>query len=237
MLQARLFDIQRTSMVDGPGIRTVFFFYGCNMRCKWCHNPEGIGIAHSDTFDIRNYTVSQLMDIAKEDIAFYSSDGGVTCSGGECMLQSEFLTELLKECKDCGIHTAVDTAGNLPFEKFLSVLPYTDIFLYDIKCISSDLHRAYTGEDNTLILDNLKKLFDLGAKVHVRIPLIPEFNGTDSEILAIKEFLLPFEPSDITLLPYHTLGHGKYQKLGLKADEFTIPDEQTVKHFYSLLKK
>lgn len=237
MRNARLFDIQRGSLVDGPGIRTVFFFYGCPMRCAWCHNPEGIGNVQSDRFAVREYTVRELFDIAKEDIPFYRPDGGITCSGGECMLQGEFLTEFLKECRREGIHTAIDTAGNVPFESFSAVLPYTDLFLYDLKCVSPDLHLAYTGVDNALILENLKELFARGARVHIRIPLIPECNGNEAEMLAIREHLRPFCPESVTLLPYHTLGDGKYRRLGLAVPAFTVPEEEIVRRFRDFLKE
>ena len=237
MRHARLFDIQRGSMVDGPGIRTVFFFYGCPMRCAWCHNPEGIGNVQSDRFAVQEYTVRELLDIAKEDIPFYRPDGGITCSGGECMLQADFLAEFLRECKREGIHTAIDTAGNIPPEAFTAVLPYTDLFLYDLKCASPARHLAYTGADNALILENLKRLFEAGARVHIRIPLIPECNGTEEEMLAIRELLRPYRPESVTLLPYHTLGDGKYKKLGLAVPAFTVPEEELVRRFRDFLKE
>lgn len=237
MRRARLFDIQRGSMVDGPGIRTVFFFHGCPMRCAWCHNPEGIGNVRSNHFAVQEYTVRELLDIAEEDVPFYRPDGGITCSGGECMLQGEFLTEFLKECKREGIHTAIDTAGDVPFEAFLSVLPYTDLFLYDLKCASPDLHLAYTGVENTLIIENLKGLFERGARVHIRIPLIPECNGNEEEMRAIGELLRPLCPEEVTLLPYHTLGDGKYRKLGLAVPAFTVPEEEIVRRFRDFLEE
>ncbi|MBO7762192.1 MAG: radical SAM protein [Clostridia bacterium] len=228
METARLFDIQRGSTVDGPGIRTVFFFHGCPMRCAWCHNPEGIGLTGGEEPAVREYTLRELADIAAEDIPFYRPDGGVTASGGECMLQSEFLAALFRECKHRGIRTAIDTAGDVPFEHFLPLLDCTDLFLYDIKCLSSERHRAFTGVGNERILQNLCRLFESGAAVHIRIPLIPECNGTEEEMLAIRDFLRPYRPKEITLLPYHTLGYGKYRRLGLAPPSFTVPSEAEV---------
>ena len=236
--KANIFDIQRGSLVDGPGVRTTVFFYRCNLRCQWCHNPEGMGLedAKPNThFELREYNVDELVKTVAEDIPFYVDGGGVTCSGGECMLQSDFLLEFFKRCKKVGIHTAVDTAGNVPFEKFADILPYTDLFLYDVKCISADLHKKFTGVGNELILSNLKNLFLSDADVIIRVPLIPGFNDNDEEMLKIKEFISGFKPKSIELLPFHTLGYGKYEKLGLKHKEFNVPNEDTVMHFKRVL--
>lgn len=239
-LKAKVFDIQRASMVDGPGVRTTIFFHGCNLRCKWCHNPEGM-IAYSEEvsteFDIKEYTVKELLDIVSEDIPFYGNDGGVTCSGGECMLQSDFLLLFLKECKKKGINTAIDTAGMVPFEAFMKIIPCTDLFLYDIKCISSDLHEKFTGANNNRILANLRGLFSMRANVIVRIPLIPGFNDDEKEFLKIKEFLSEFNPVGVEVLPYHTLGVGKYETLGIECMNFEIPSEETVSYYKKLLEQ
>ena len=197
-MKATVFDIERNSYVDGPGIRTAVFFKGCNLRCAWCHNPEsqspkpqmmfyknkcmGCGkcrekcpnnlescdlcgkcslFCPQDARDIcgKEYTVDEVLKEVLKDKAFYeTSGGGVTFSGGECMLQIEFLTKILKACKENGIHTAVDTAGHVPYERFEQILPYTDLFLYDVKCFDSDKHRQYTGLENQLILKNLKRI-------------------------------------------------------------------------------
>jgi pyruvate formate lyase activating enzyme len=150
---AIIFDIQRNSYVDGPGIRTTVFFKGCNLRCTWCHNPESqsplpemMQNAGMGTECGKRQAVGEVMKEICKDKAFYdASGGGVTFSGGECMLQIDFLEEILKRCKQAGIHTAVDTAGHVPFACFERILPYTDLFLYDIKCCDRDKHLTYTG--------------------------------------------------------------------------------------------
>lgn len=188
---ATFFDIERNSFVDGPGIRTTVFFKGCNLRCKWCHNPEsqnfkkeilfyqnkctGCGrcadlsvdnekfFCLNDAKEIcgREYTVQEVLSEIIKDKTFYeTSGGGVTFSGGECMLQIDFLVEILKKCKENGIHTAVDTAGNVPWHYFEKIMSCTDLFLYDVKCFSEQLHKTGTGITNELILENLKKLSD-----------------------------------------------------------------------------
>lgn len=230
---ANIFDIQRSSFVDGPGIRTTVFFKGCNLRCRWCHNPEsqnfekeilffknkctGCGkckglttedsdfICFNDAKEIcgKEYTVAEVLSVVLKDKRFYeSSGGGVTFSGGECMLQIDFLEEILKECKKNGIHTAVDTAGHVVFEYFERILPYTDLFLYDIKCLNNEKHKQYTGVPNELILSNLKRLLQSGKAIWIRIPIIPEVNDNESELLAIKTALSSYgSPERVELLP------------------------------------
>ena len=204
-MTATIFDIQRCSFVDGPGIRTTVFFKGCNLRCAWCHNPESQS-AHPEMLYYRDkcvgcgkcrekcpnglekcdlcgkcepycaadarrvcgksYTVDEILGEVLADKPFYeTSGGGVTFSGGECLLHPEFLRGLLQKCKENGLHTAVDTAGHVPFSAFEHVLPYTDLFLYDIKLMDTQAHRTYVGVENTLILENLARLLQRGAKV------------------------------------------------------------------------
>ena len=269
MLTATIFDIQRGSYVDGPGIRTTVFFKGCNLRCKWCHNPEGISKGIQKLFykdkcvgcgkcaricpynqkdctlcgkcalycpsyalEIcgAEYTISELFEIIIKDKSYYeSSNGGVTFSGGECMLQIDFLTEILKICKKANINTAVDTAGNVPYEYFEKIIPYTDTFLYDVKCISEDLHKKFTGVSNATIISNLKKLSkSFKGKIVVRIPLIGGFNDEDSEIFKINDFMSQINVSDVEVLPYHKMGLHKYEALNMQSAEFYTPNKEII---------
>ena len=139
------------------------------------------------------------------------------------MLQIDFLEELLKKCKDEGIHTAVDTAGHVPFDYFERILPYTDLFLYDIKIVDSEKHKKYVGVGNELIISNIKKLLSLGARVVVRVPIIPGVNDTEEEILAVKEIASGAEK--IELLPYHAMGEHKYAALGKSCSRFSVPSK------------
>ena len=272
---AILFDIERCSYVDGPGIRTTVFFKGCNLHCQWCHNPEsqnpcpemlfyrdkctGCGKCRSicpspegctlcgkcaffcpaDARSIcgREYTLREVLAEIRKDRSLYeNSGGGVTFSGGECMLQADFLAELLQLCKAQGIHTAVDTAGLVPFSTFEKVLPYTDLFLYDIKLLDPEKHRQYTGVSNRLILENLKKLFSAGAKLWIRIPVIGGVNDSPLEITEILEFLSQCgKPEKLELLPYHAMGEHKYGALGKAAKTFPVPTQQTMAELTRLL--
>ena len=176
----------------------------------------------------KEYTAEEVIENIARDKAFYdNSGGGVTFSGGECMLQLDFLSELLKKAKEKGIHTAVDTAGHVPFESFQKILPYTDLFLYDLKCIDTNRHKEYVGVGNEMILENLAKLLKSGKDVIVRIPVIPGVNDSHEDMHKIKIF---FEtngnPQKVELLPYHAMGENKYCAIGKEATVFSVPESQ-----------
>lgn len=263
-----LFDIQRSSYVDGPGIRTTVFCKGCTLRCAWCHNPEsqspvrqmlyyrdrctGCGtctnvcpaptdcdlcgkcalVCPHDAKEIcgRDYTVDEVYKVIEKDVPFYQrSGGGVTFSGGECMLQVDFLTALARRCHESGIHTAIDTAGHVPWESFLQVIPYTDLFLYDVKCITDELHRVGTGVSNERILSNLRRLAEeTSVPIHIRIPLVPGFNDGETEMAKIAAFLRTIRHDKVELLPYHAMGEHKYAALGRVCQAYAVPDEKTL---------
>ncbi len=171
-----------------------------------------------------DYTEEELFEIINKDKVFYeTSDGGVTFSGGEGMLYPDELEKILKRCKENKIHTAVDTAGCVPWGSFEKILPYTDLFLYDIKTLDSDVHKKYTGVGNELILENLKRLFEAEANVWIRIPVIPGVNDSEDDMLRIKKFLSSYKPKKIELLPYHRLGENKYEALNMLAPSFDVP--------------
>lgn len=270
-MKATIFDIQRGSYVDGPGIRTTIFFKGCNLKCKWCHNPEsqspyrqilfykdkctGCGkckqvcpyhfekcdfcgkctlLCPHDAREIcgKEYTVEEtLVEILKDKEFFRASNGGVTFSGGECMLQINFLEELLKRCKENNVHTAVDTAGNVPWNYFERILPFTDLFLYDVKAYTEELHKAGTGVSNVLILENLRKLKQANAEIIVRVPVIPEFNGNDIEMKKIAGFIKSLEIKKVELLPYHAMGEYKWAATGMPATHYTVPKQEEMKKY------
>lgn len=177
------------------------------------------------------YTPEALIkEVLKDRMYFETSGGGVTFSGGEPMLHPTYLKEVLMLAKEAGLHTAVDTAGNVPFSSFEAVLPYVDVFLYDIKVWDPQRHKEATGVSNELILENLRKLTDAGASVFIRTPVIMEWNGKIKEFEEISSFLaeLPNPVKLIQLLPYHSYGVGKYETLGLKNQikDHTPPTEE-----------
>ena len=281
MQSGMIFNIQRFSIYDGPGARTTVFFKGCNLKCKWCHNPESISAqrllefypdkcigcsrcfkacpesAHVLTPEGRHeinralckrcmicadscfaealipvgetVTDEKVIHACLTDLEYYKgSQGGVTCSGGECMQQIDFLAEVLQALHEHGIHTAVDTAGHQPWEKFEKILPYTDMFLYDVKAANGATHKALTGVSNELILANLKRLSDLGKCLWIRIPYIPGYNSSEMEQIA--ELLTNIQAERIEIMPFHRLGEGKYAALGLDNTGFEckIPSDQEI---------
>lgn len=182
-------------------------------------------------------SADEIMDEILSDRAFYeSTGGGVTFSGGECMLQIDFLLELLRRCRAQGIHTAVDTAGHVPFSSFEQIMPYTDLFLYDVKCMDSARHKTYTGADNARILENLAHLLERGARIWIRVPVIPGVNDSAQDMRALRAFLrIHGRPEKIELLPYHALGEHKYAALGLNARLFKPPTPDRLLSLHSLL--
>ena len=240
-----IFDIQRFSVHDGPGIRTTVFMKGCPLRCKWCHNPEGLSPAPQVQFlgeacigcgrcggeRTREaallcpsgalkllgqaWSPEALLEAVLADREFYGAEGGVTFSGGECLLQYPFVAHMLRLLKERGIRTAVDTSGEVPWEAFEAVLPYCDTYLYDVKTADPELHRSCTGRDNAQILQNLRELSHRGADLWIRIPVIPGVNDSEEEIRAMGRILAPLGVRSVTLIPYHTLGQSKYATLGM----------------------
>ena len=285
----QIFDIQRFSIHDGPGIRTTVFFAGCNLRCFWCHNPEslkkeprlqffpvkciGCGAcfsickngAHALAADgsrslmrelckscgecakeccaqalsmsTREQSAEEVMEVVLRDKPFYRENGGVTFSGGEPMLQFEFLQSLLNLAKAHGLNTTVDTAGNVPFERFVALLPLVDLWLFDVKRADEEGHIKATGASNRQILENLEKLCGTGAKLEIRIPVIPTVNDSPEAILAICERIRPFAAENpnvgVELLPFHRLGGGKYEALGLcyAASELSPPSKEQMEGY------
>ena len=234
-LAGYIFDIERFAIHDGPGIRTTVFFHGCPLECWWCHNPEcwqpveKKGKVESESHDTGLHFVRKasrigqlvasdavLDEIMKDEIFYEQSGGGATFSGGEPMMQMEFLLELLKGCKQNGIHTALDTCGYAPREDFMKIYELVDLFLYDLKIMDDEAHRKYTGVSNELILSNLIMLSEKGNKVCLRIPLIPEITDKEDNLNAIVRFVLPLENvRQVNLLPYNPLGKDKYRRLSV----------------------
>ena len=207
-------------------------------KCTACGKCVSECLGNALTIYGKDYSVSELMPILLEDFDFYkNSGGGVTISGGECLLYADFCLELLKELKKCGVNTAVDTSGFVSKTALEKVLPYTDAFLYDIKAIDESVHINCTGYSNKQILDNLKFLVDSGAKIEIRVPYVPNLN--DNQIEKIGKFLSKLKNiTKVRVLPYHNYAGSKYDSLGLKNTlPLTIPTSEQITLAVETLKK
>ena len=244
----RIFDIQKFSVHDGPGVRTIVFLKGCFLRCRWCCNPESqsfkfeeMETAGKNKLIGKDVTVREVMQEVLKDSVYYSvSGGGVTLSGGECLFQPEFSIALLKATHDAGFNTAVESTANASPEVIKQVLPHIDHFLMDIKHINSDKHKEFTGKDNTLILENAKLIAKQANHLIIRVPVIPTFNDTVEEISQIAEYtskILPY--GELHLLPYHRLGSDKYKGLGRKylLEEITPPTDDKMQQLKNAAEK
>lgn len=288
-----VFNIQKYSVQDGPGIRTIVFLKGCPLRCKWCSNPESgemrtqiifqkklclncgncikacpakaikedtkFGKIVAQKLCIRcescvescpsgalkqmgkKMTVNEVVaEVEKDNIFYRKTGGGVTLSGGEPFAQAEFAEELLKRLKENRIRTAVETSGYVPWEVYERCKDEVDLFLYDIKHMDANIHKAYTGVSNKRILENLRNLNECGKRVWIRIPLIPEVNMTWENI---RETFLMAEKlacvERIELLPYHKYGVGKYEQLGMDYElkNTETPAEEQLETFLKLAGK
>jgi len=261
-----IFNIQKFSVHDGPGIRTTVFMKGCPLDCRWCANPESkSAVAQLITRDVKckgcgacvracprgairlNHERQRVIDwikcdqcllcvdacifkalcrcgdrmdtpdvieaVLKDKLYYENSGGGITVSGGEPLLQSEFVADLLKECKSHGLHTALDTTGHVSWKRIQAVLPYTDLLLWDIKHLDPRIHEQVTGVTNRLILENLKLVSGL-VPVWLRMPIIAEFNDDIGHITGLLDLALAIRAEKISLLPYHEGGRSKCSQIG-----------------------
>ena len=281
MAEGYIFNIQRFSIHDGPGIRTTVFFKGCPLRCWWCHNPEGqtlerellvfnnrcIGcgtcasVCERGAITIKEgkvlidrekcdlcgkcvencstrglefagklVTDEWLLKELKKDIIFFDqSGGGVTISGGEPLMQFEFLLSLVKMLKEEGIHVTVDTSGYGEWDKLKQLANNVDLFLYDIKLIDNEKHKKYMGVSNEIILKNMQKLVNEKTNIAPRIPLIPGVNDDIEDIKQFAKFLGGLGFRTVNILPYHDFGREKYIRAGKEykiEKKLLLPDEK-----------
>lgn len=242
-----IFNIKRFAIHDGPGIRVTFFMKGCPLACWWCHNPEGIfpdveNVARVDRIGEKEFHVEEVVGqsyslddlkkvVQKEIIFIEESGGGITFSGGEPLMQSNFVLGALKMFKEMKIHTCIDTSGQADSTIIDSVIPLTDLFLFDIKHLDEEAHKKYTGVSNSLILSNYTRIIARGKDVIIRIPLIPGINDDNNHLDMLRDYLVLSGKNSIRridLLPYHKIGHAKYRRFGLdyKMDGFDQPSEK-----------
>lgn len=269
-MEGCIFNIQRFSVHDGPGIRTNVFLKGCPLRCIWCHNPEGLSASQQmkysadkcigcgdcavacqyggHLFDSGIHlvdfsrciaclscaeacpanaieadgiikTVDEIIDEVLRDKSFFeSSGGGLTLSGGEPFYQPDFAIEILKAAKREGINCAVETCGMASSEVFINAAPFVDLFLFDYKATGEELHKRVTGASQKQILKNLELLSELNANIILRCPIIPGINDNEIHYRGISEIAEKYSVREINLMPYHSLGNGKRQKLGMEIE-------------------
>lgn len=246
-VKGRIFNIQKFSIHDGPGIRTIVFLKGCKLRCKWCCNPESQskdiqtmvqdGRVKTVGYDIEAGEV--IADVLKDMPYYRRSGGGLTLSGGEMLCQPEFSKALLRLAKENGISTAVETTAYADWETIKELLPYIDTVLVDIKHTDREKHREYTGVYNDLILENIKKMCSVHKNVTVRVPTVPSVNANEKDIESIARFAAEAGAKELHLLPYHRLGQDKYD--GLKREyalkEITPPEDKEMEKLRAAAQK
>jgi pyruvate formate lyase activating enzyme len=229
VLNGKISNIQHFSIHDGPGVRTTVFFYGCPLRCKWCANPEtwfdfeALKMAEASDCLAKEplrpvlYTVDELVDqLMSQIIYFRNTDGGVTFSGGEATCQPVFLEAVASQLYERGIHMTIETCGVFDWRKLSKTMSMMDLIYYDLKHMSPQQHKIFCGRQNTVILENLIHLSQLGKELVVRLPFIHPVNDMPENIEAMADFIIKNEiKCSVELLPYHRFGEGKYEKLGL----------------------
>ncbi|GEA33505.1 glycerol dehydratase activator DhaB2 [Clostridium diolis] len=288
-IEGVIFNIQKFSLHDGPGIRTIVFFKGCNMSCLWCSNPESQEVAPQIMFNKnlctkcgrcqsvcetsaidmnsvyridkskcikckrcvesclngalvlegKKYSVEEIIkELKKDSVQYRRSNGGITLSGGEVLLQPDFAVELLKECKSYGWHTAIETAMYVNSEAVKKVMPYIDLAMIDIKSMNDEVHRRFTGVSNNIILKNIKLSDQLTKEIIIRIPVIEGFNADLQSIGEIAQFSKSLTNlKRIDLLPYHNYGENKYEAIGRDylLGELKSPSEDKMERLKALV--
>lgn len=244
-------NIQRFSLDDGPGIRTTLFLAGCNMRCKWCHNPENFEMHRKRTeldrdgnvieiFNSEDIPVDKVFeDIIKDKKYYIKSGGGITISGGEPLCQLDEVKELLRLCRENDISTAIETALNYEYSDLEQILPYTDLVIADCKAVTERVHIDCTGVSNNIILENILNMSINNVRFWIRIPIIPNVNITPKEMKHMSEFLADKKAEIVEIMPYHMLGISKYALWGYnyKLGDVSPPASTYMKSCYDVLQK
>ncbi|MFV0363185.1 MAG: pyruvate formate-lyase-activating protein [Suipraeoptans sp.] len=239
MKKGYIHSLESFGSVDGPGIRFVIFFAGCPMRCAYCHNP--------DTWNMNTgtqYTVNELIEKAKRYRSYWGSEGGITVSGGEPLMQIDFLIDLFKEAKTESINTVLDTSGN-PFtkqepffSKFNILMKYTDLIMLDIKHMDNQEHIKLTGKPNENILEMAEYLSDINKPIWIRHVLVPEITDNYEYLLKLRDLIKSLNNvKKVEVLPYHNMGEFKYEDLGMdyKLKGINPPDESRIENANKIL--
>lgn len=240
MTKGYIHSLESFGSVDGPGVRYVIFLSGCAMRCQFCHNP--------DTWNMQagtSYTADELLEKALRYRSYWGSKGGITVSGGEPLLQIDFLLELFTKAKEKGVHTTLDTCGN-PFtreepffSKFEKLMEVTDLVMLDIKHMDEEQHVLLTGQKNDNILDMAKYLSDTGKSMWIRHVLVPERSDRDDYLWKLHDFIEKLDHVErVEVLPYHTLGVYKWKELGIPygLEGIEPPTQERIQNANEILK-
>ena len=248
---AIVFDLARCSIHDGPGIRTTVFLKGCSMDCSWCHNPESKSFSPQESINPSNgsrriigtkMTVAQVMATVVKDIDYYTeSGGGLTISGGECLMQPAFTAALAKSAKEAGIHVTIETAGMVPWHNFEKVLPYVDLFIYDYKDSDAKRLTRTTKGDAGIIERNFTKLYDLDRPILRRCLIVPGINDTQDHIKAICRMSMIHCNDNYSseILLYHNLGVSKSKNIGIESqhkDLASFDTKENVQRIAAMIK-
>lgn len=238
-ITGKIHSCESFGAADGPGVRYIVFLQGCKMRCKYCHNPDTWNLSGGE-----EKTADELIQSALKFKKYWGDKGGITISGGEPLLQIDFLIDLLKKAKEEGIHTTIDTAGN-PFTreepffaKFEELMKYTDLLLLDLKEINPKRHKELTGFENSNILEMAKYLSEIGKPVWIRHVLVPENSDFDEDLTALGDFIGNLSNVEkVEVLPYHTLGKFKWDNLGIayQLEGINSPEQERIKNAQQLL--
>ncbi|WP_326717854.1 pyruvate formate-lyase-activating protein [Vagococcus jeotgali] len=238
-VKGRIHSTENFGTVDGPGVRFIVFTQGCKMRCQFCHNPDTWKIGGG-----REVTTDELLEEALRYRSYWGADGGITISGGEPLLQLEFIIDLFKKAKAHGIHTTIDTCGK-PFtfeepffSQFNEALEYTDLLLFDLKHIDNQGHKELTMQSNTNILEMAQYLSDIGQPVWIRHVLVPQRTDYDEYLIRLDTFIKGLKNVDkVEVLPYHTMGLYKWRELGIgyPLEGIDPPTQERVKNAQALL--
>lgn len=229
-------SIETFSTLDGPGIRTVVFLQGCPLRCQYCQNPDTWSMANSSA---KEYTAAELMKIIRRGIPYFrASKGGVTVSGGEPLLQADFVQELFTACKSENVSTAIDSSLCVAASQLQKVLPVTDLFLADIKHIDPEKSRELTGVANQMNMNNLRLISDHHISIWIRYVIVPDLTDNPQDVTSMAQLVKTLNTVErIDLLPYHALGAHKWDLLGLdyKLHETQPPSSQQMTELAQLV--
>lgn len=223
--------------VDGPGIRFVLFMGGCPLRCQYCHNPESWFLDRC-----KDYSIEEIVKLVEKNKSYYMTNGGVTISGGEPLVQLDFLIELCRVLKEKGYNVVVDTSGYLfnweYVKKFDALVKFVDLFLLDIKHINLEVHKKLTGVSNESVLKFARYLDRKGKKVWIRYVLVPDLTDNELDMFRLRDFIDSLgNVNRVEVLPYHNMGIEKYKKLGIEyvLEKTPLPTEESIKKAEEIL--